>query len=81
MYEVINLETGESHGKYETFDEARGCVSFDALPAYQIWSGEECGDDVCGECVEEFDPSYVDDDRIAPPSQSAIAFNNNRPAA
>lgn len=39
-YEVINLDTDESHGVYETLEEARGCVAFDKLRAYSIWRGE-----------------------------------------
>jgi hypothetical protein len=38
-YEVINLDTEESHGVYETLEEARGCVQFDKLHAYSIWRG------------------------------------------
>jgi hypothetical protein len=41
MYEVINLETLESHGEYRSLDEARGCVEFDRLVAYAIWHGDE----------------------------------------
>ena len=28
-YEVINTKTDESHGEFETLDEARGCVLYD----------------------------------------------------
>ena len=56
MYEVINLETGESHGTYETLERARGCVAFDGLTAYQIWRGDIR--------IEECDPYLGDDDRV-----------------
>lgn len=36
-YEVINLRTRKSHGKFETLDEARGCVAYDQLTAWEIW--------------------------------------------
>lgn len=35
-YEVINLRTDESHGCFETEDEARGCVAYDRLTAWEI---------------------------------------------
>lgn len=38
MYEVINLETEESHGEFDTIAEARGCVRYDKLTAYSIWN-------------------------------------------
>ena len=56
MYEVINLETGESHGEYETLERARGRVAFDKLSAYEIWRGDTR--------VEECDPYLGDDDRV-----------------
>ncbi len=40
-YEVINVDTGESHGSYETLDEARGCALFDRLTDYEIWNADE----------------------------------------
>lgn len=30
-YEVINIDTDESHGYYDTVEEARGCVRFDKI--------------------------------------------------
>lgn len=46
-YEVIDLDTDESHGTYETLAEARRRLRFDGLSEYQIWRGdrlvEECG--------------------------------------
>lgn len=36
QYEVTNLRTGESHGTYETADEARGCVTYDRLDSWEI---------------------------------------------
>jgi hypothetical protein len=55
-YEVINLDTDESHGVYETLGEARGCVQFDRLRAYSIWRG-----DIRIECC---DPYEGDDARV-----------------
>ena len=54
-YEVINLDTDESHGEYETLSEARGCVEFDRLRAYSIWHGNVR--------VENCEPYDGDDDR------------------
>ena len=53
-YEVINLETDESHGDFDTLEEARGCVAFDGLNAYQIWRGHIR--------VENCEPYYGDDE-------------------
>ncbi len=36
-YRVINVETGEKHGVFDTLDEARGCVEFDHLTDWEIW--------------------------------------------
>jgi hypothetical protein len=55
MFEVIDLNTDESHGKFETLERARGCVRFDRLRAYAIWY-----DNVRVECC---DPYEGDDDR------------------
>ena len=65
MFEVINLENDESHGVYETLCQARGCVQFDRLHAYQIWSGSIDADgDFNGEVrVENCEPYDGDDDR------------------
>ena len=56
MYEVIDLETGDSHGLYDCLGEARGCVRYDRLTAYQIWRGNVR--------VEECDPYLGDDDWV-----------------
>ncbi len=48
-YKVINLETEESHGEYETLAEARGCVLYDKLETWQIWRDGH-------ELVERCDP-------------------------
>lgn len=37
-YEVINLRTKASHGQYDTLGEARGCIAYDNLTAWEIWS-------------------------------------------
>ncbi len=65
-YEVINLDTDESHGVYETLCEARGCVRFDSLRAYQIWQGEEDADgDFAGNIrVESCEPYEPDPENI-----------------
>jgi hypothetical protein len=68
-YEVINLDTDESHGIYETLDMARGCIEYDRLQAYQIWQGPISYDDeglayLQGEVrVENCEPYDGDDDR------------------
>jgi hypothetical protein len=48
-YRVVDLATGKSHGAYETLDQARGCVEFDRLAAYQIWRGHWEDGDFCGD--------------------------------
>lgn len=55
-YEVINLDTDESRGEFDTLDEARGCVRYDRLRAYAIWH-----DNVRVECCDPYDG---DDDRV-----------------
>jgi hypothetical protein len=53
-FEVFNTETDECHGTYETLDQARGCVKFDRLVAFEIWRGSvrvEC-------CDPEADAAY-----------------------
>lgn len=69
-YQVIDLDTDEDRGVYETLDEARGCVRFDRLRAYQIWQGRmEAGgldepDEFIGTVrVENCEPYDGDDDR------------------
>ncbi len=37
-YEVISYDEGCSHGVYDTLDEAKGCVAYDRLRHYQIWT-------------------------------------------
>lgn len=54
-YELINLDTDESHGMYATLQEARGAIRYDKLRAYSIWYN-----DVRVECCE---PYEGDDDR------------------
>jgi hypothetical protein len=45
-YEVISLKTDESHGLYETLEEARGAVAYDRLQdCHAIYRTN--GDDVC----------------------------------
>lgn len=55
-YEVIDLNTDESHGEFDSLAEARGCVAYDRLTNYSIW---------CGNIrVEHCDPPDTDDDRV-----------------
>lgn len=54
MFEVIDLLEDESHGEFETLEQARGCVRFDRLRHYAIWH-----DNVRVECC---DPYTGDDD-------------------
>ena len=35
-YKVIDLDADEPHGLFDTLEEARGCVKFDNLKAYEI---------------------------------------------
>ncbi len=42
-YRVIDVETGENHGDFNTLDEAKGCVEFDRLTDWEIWDDA----DVC----------------------------------
>lgn len=65
MFQVINLETDESHGVYETLGEARGCVQFDRLKFYSIWAGRNDADgEFCGEVRVECCDSDFDDENI-----------------
>jgi hypothetical protein len=63
-FEVIDLETEESQGFFETLDEARGCVRFNRLRAYSIWREDDL--DTVGHSVrvEHCDPYTGDDDRV-----------------
>jgi hypothetical protein len=36
-YEVIREPDGDSHGQFDTLDEARGCVAFDRLAEWSIY--------------------------------------------
>lgn len=60
-YEVINHETDESHGKYETLDEARGAVRYDRLKSWSLWSLDADGD--LHHRIEQCVPYSGDDDR------------------
>lgn len=43
-YEVVDLEaprSTQSHGWYDSIEEARGCVAYDRLRSWQIWSRDE----------------------------------------
>jgi len=54
-FEVIDLDTQESQGEFDTRDEARACVRFNRLRAYAIWDGT-----IRVECCDPYDG---DDDR------------------
>jgi hypothetical protein len=54
-FRVIDLESDELRGVYDTLEEARGCVAYDRLRAYAIWHN--------GVMVEVCDPHRGDDDR------------------
>lgn len=56
QYEVINLDTNETQGHFETLEEARGCVRYNRLRAYSIWHNN-----VRVECCDPYDG---DDDRV-----------------
>ncbi len=40
-YRVIDVETGETHGDFDTLDEAKGCVEFDRLTDWEIWDNAD----------------------------------------
>lgn len=56
MYEVFDLNADESHGEFETLEQARGCVKFDRLTAWAIWKNGT-------ERIEICEPYTGDDDR------------------
>ena len=41
MYQIINIETGESHGIFHTLDEAQRQIVSDKLTTFDIWNGDE----------------------------------------
>jgi hypothetical protein len=47
-YDVIDRRTGESHGIYDTLDEARGCAAFDRLDDFEIWHGDHIVEESAG---------------------------------
>ena len=44
-YEVFERPSNESHGIYDTLDEARGCVEFYRLRDFEIWMGDHIVDE------------------------------------
>lgn len=58
-YEVVDLNTGKSHGVYDSLDEARGCVEFDQLTHWSI------DDALHGRIVEQHDPGRRQREREA----------------
>jgi hypothetical protein len=59
-YDLINLETAQPHGDFETLDEARGAAQYDRLTAYAIWHGFTC--------VVVCEPDIDDDDQRGVPA-------------
>ena len=39
-FEVFEATAGESHGIFDTLEEARGCVEFDKIVSWTIWQGD-----------------------------------------
>ena len=60
-FEVINLDTDESHGTYETLEQARGAVRYDRLRAFEILQMAD-GDFVARR--DHCEPYDGDDDRV-----------------
>lgn len=61
QYEVIDLDQDESHGVFETLEEARGCVRYDRLRAYSVWTVIDGEREVR---LDHCDPYDGDDDRV-----------------
>ena len=59
MYQVLNLETGESQGEFDTLNEARSAVLFDRLTRYEIWQVKVENNTICGERRVEFCDPYA----------------------
>jgi len=60
-YEVINEETDESHGEYETYDEAMGAVVFDRISdRFSIWKDG----DYRVNCCVDFEYAGETDSRV-----------------
>jgi hypothetical protein len=55
MFELIDLDTDETHGTFETLSEARGAVRFDRLKAYAIWHNDRRVES----CDGDFDPENI----------------------
>jgi hypothetical protein len=58
MFDLINLDTDESHGLFATLDEARGAARFDHLRRYQIWLGNSRIVDVDPDEDAAFDAAF-----------------------
>jgi hypothetical protein len=58
VYQVLNLETGESQGEFETLNEARSAVLFDRLTRYEIWQVKVEDNAIRGERRVEFCDPY-----------------------
>jgi hypothetical protein len=59
VYQVLNLETGESQGEFNTLNEARSAVLFDRLTRYEIWQVKVEGNAICGERRVEYCDPYA----------------------
>jgi hypothetical protein len=60
VYKVLNLESGDSQGEFETLNEARSAVLFDRLTRYEIWQVKVEGNVICGERRVELCDPYAD---------------------
>lgn len=60
-FEVVNLDTDESHGIYETLAEARGAVRYDRLRAFEI---RRLVDGDFAARMDHCEPYDGDDDRV-----------------
>jgi hypothetical protein len=59
-FEVFERPSADSHGVYDTLDEARGCVSYDRLKEWEIWQGDHIVDESDG----PFRSSFTNDTRV-----------------
>lgn len=57
---LINTDTDEPHGDYDTREEAYAAVRYDRLLAYEIWKRGASGDVRIAAC----EPYHGNDDRV-----------------
>ena len=41
MYQLINVETGQSHGFWPTREAAEGAAEFDRLSDWEVWDSTD----------------------------------------